>query len=70
MIEGFVLRNTSIGSVPYNPTKVTKVEIIKHVRMDWAKNKDAFFSFFWPRAFDISAVTPMDKPVVKPIIIK
>ena len=70
MIEGLVLRNISIGSVPYSPIKVTKIEMIKLARMDWAKNKDAFFSFFWPRAFDINAVTPIDKPVVKPIIIK
>ena len=26
MIEGLVLRNMSIGSVPYNPIKVTKTE--------------------------------------------
>jgi len=44
--------------------------MIKLVRIACARRRDAFFSSFFPIAFEINAVTPIDKPAVKPIIIK
>ena len=52
------------------PTNVTRIDMIKQVRIDWASRRDAFFSSPFPRALEINAVIPIDNPAVNPIIIK
>ena len=52
------------------PTIVTRIDMIKLVRMDWASRRDAFFSSLFPRALEIKAVIPIDNPAVKPMIMK
>ena len=52
------------------PTNVTRIDMIKLVRMAWASRRDAFFSSPFPRALEINAVMPIDNPAEKPMIMK
>ena len=70
MISKPVFRKINTGSVTQTPMTVTINEKKTQTIIDWANIKEAFLLSPFPSALAIKAVTPMDNPVVAPIIIK